>query len=91
MSTQLEWSAALGRMTRTERVEEQGILTWDLVRTAILEGRPDEAITWLRYIQEAENYVTPGCRLVFRPNSRTSLRGGARITSKQRFATGAAS
>ncbi len=64
MSTQLEWSAALGRMTRTERVEEQGILTWDLVRTAILEGRPDEAITWLRYIQEAENYVTPGGRPV---------------------------
>lgn len=62
MSPQLEWSAVLGRMTRTERVEEQGILTWDLVRKAILEGNADEAITWLRYIQGEENYVKPGGR-----------------------------
>lgn len=64
MPPQLEWSAALGRTTRTERVEEQGILTWDLVRTAILEGKPDEAISWLRYIQEDENYVKPAGRPV---------------------------
>jgi len=44
-------------MTRTERVEEQGILTWDLVRTAILEGKPDEAIDWIRYIQQGEGGV----------------------------------
>lgn len=62
MPPKLEWSAALGRMTRTEPVEEQGILTWDLVRTAILEGKPDEAIAWLRYIQQDENYVKPGGR-----------------------------
>ena len=62
MSPQLEWSAALERMTRTEPVEEQGVLTWDLVRTAILEGKPEEAIAWLRYIQQDENYVKPGGR-----------------------------
>lgn len=58
----LEWSEALGRLTRTEPLEEQGVLTWDLVRRAILEGRPDEAIAWLRYIQDGENYVRPGGR-----------------------------
>ncbi len=59
MPPKLEWSAALGRMTRTERVEEQGILTWDLARTAILEGKPDEAIAWLQYAQEGEGGVKP--------------------------------
>ncbi len=59
MAPRLEWSDALGRMTRTEQVSEQGILTWDLVRDAILEGRRDDAIAWLRYIQNGENYVKP--------------------------------
>ncbi|MDA0302125.1 MAG: hypothetical protein O2822_06315 [Chloroflexi bacterium] len=58
----LEWSEGLGRLTRTEPVEDQGVLTWDLVRRAILDGRPDEAIAWLRYIQDGENYVRPGGR-----------------------------
>lgn len=62
MSPKLEWSDALGRLTRTERVEEQGILTWDLIRTAILEGNAAEALEWLEYIQHGENYVKPGGR-----------------------------
>lgn len=44
-------------MTRTEPIEEQGILTWDLVRMAILEGKADEAISWIRYIQDGEGGV----------------------------------
>ncbi len=64
MSPKLEWSDALGRLTRTEAVEEQGILTWDLVRTAILEGKADEALDWLQYIQDGENYTKPGGRPV---------------------------
>ena len=62
MPPKLEWSNALGRVTRTEPLSEQGVLTWDLIRTAILEGKPDEAIEWLRYIKDAENYVKPGGR-----------------------------
>ena len=59
MPPRLEWSKALGRITRTEHVSEQGILTWDLVRDAILEGRPEEAIQWMEYLQQGENYVKP--------------------------------
>lgn len=62
MPPKLEWSTALGRMARTERVEEQGILTWDLVRTAILEGKPEDAIAWLHYLQESEGAVKPAHR-----------------------------
>ena len=62
MSPKLEWSDALGRLTRTEPVEEQGVLTWDLVRTAILEGKADEGLEWLQYIQDSENYAKPGGR-----------------------------
>ena len=64
MAPKLEWSDALGRMTRTEPLPEQGILTWDLVRTAILEGNGADAIAWLRYIQTGENYVTPQGRVM---------------------------
>ena len=59
MPPRLEFSKALGRKTRTEPLNEQGILTWDLVRQAILEGKPDEAIEWLKYIKEVENMVEP--------------------------------
>lgn len=62
MPPKLEWSEVLGRLTRTEPVEEQGVLTWDLVRDAILEGRTEDAVAWLRYIQDGENYVRPGGR-----------------------------
>jgi len=62
MPPKLEWSDTLGRLTRTEPLPEQGTLTWDLVRAAILEGRAEEAIAWLRYIQDGENYVKPGGR-----------------------------
>ena len=55
----LEWSTALGRLTRTEPLSEQGIITWDLVRDAIRQGKSEEAIQWLRYIRDGENYVTP--------------------------------
>ncbi|MBI2165747.1 MAG: hypothetical protein HYU29_05020 [Chloroflexi bacterium] len=59
MPPKLEWSKYLGRKTRTEPVEEQGVLTWDLVREAILQGKTEEALEWLRYIKEGENYVKP--------------------------------
>lgn len=60
MAPKLEWSEALGRITRTESIAEQGILTWDLVRDAIAGGRPEEAVRWLRYIKDGENHVKPG-------------------------------
>ncbi len=54
IAPKLEWSEALGRVTRTESIAEQGILTWDLVRDAIAGGgRPEEAVRWLRYIKMA--------------------------------------
>lgn len=59
MPPKLGWSDALGRMTRIEPVEEQGILTWDLVRRAVLEQAPEEAVEWLRYIKEGENAERP--------------------------------
>lgn len=59
MGPRLEWSEHLGRLSRTEPVSEQGILTWDLVRDAILHDDPEAALEWLRYIKEGENYVKP--------------------------------
>ena len=54
MAPKLEYSKSLGKMVRTESLDEQGILTWDLVRDAILDSKPDEAIEWLRYIRDSE-------------------------------------
>ena len=59
MPPRLGWSEALGRLTRVEPLEEQGIPTWDVLRNAIGSGNKEEALAWLHYIRDGENSIMP--------------------------------